>query len=331
MIHNFFLILFIVLLSLNSSAQVLEFKTFDELLISLLSQIETLKYQDTQHLKKLSTSRLKERLFAALEKESQKSVFLTDLDRTLIQTENYIGRVEWFWEYHAPRHRAEILQQFPKISKGALEKRVDQEFWKFTLERPQVTLVDHEYSQLLLELQQRGHIVMGLTARGTELIPMTLQQLHDLGLQLGKNSAPFLEQVNSRLQLPTAGTAVVFAEMKDSGSTKGEVLAVLHEAAVEYARIVFFDDRDREIQSALQARERHKISPKKLVIAKSRLSELRRRKDPHHRRFYSVALIQEEALQKEGRWISNQEAMNRLINTQGLKLYRCVDLFHITD
>lgn len=177
----------------------------------------------------------------------EETLVVTDLNEVVIQTPQMLGSAAWMtWDLeHAMNKR--------KMDKArALEERVP--VWHKVMRRTKMELVDPKAPWVYSELQRRGSRVVGLTNNYLELAYVTMGHLKRNAIDfMQKPVYPFDKEI-------TGGRAaklvdgVIFAGLdNDKGETLLNLLEQIHYTP---KRIVFIDDKEKNVTSVLAACEK---------------------------------------------------------------------------
>ncbi len=235
----------------------------------------------------------------ALDKKGKKSIFVTDLDETLLTSENFFGSTEWFKNSMADL-RIQIRTEFPTLNDDEVEQKLDRKFWEYVAEHHEMKSVDRLYTYLLGRLHESGHAVLALTARKPDMRESTRIQMKSIGLD-------FLYQ------------KTIFApHNSDWTSNKGVILRLQAEqgfitwiSSGDFFRMYFFDDSPKEINAVVKAFTEIPFIKKKqeIKIVHSLVSNENRKNDPLTRSFFQVGRFQQMVYQRTGLRVSNDSAL----------------------
>lgn len=172
------------------------------------------------------------------------SLVLFDLDNTLLESAQVYGHVNWLYD-----------QIEEGKSRGiSHDETIKRTFavWLRSQERNRVKPVEALTPALIKRLQNRGLKVMGLTARQTPLIPATLRQLSDLGVDFGPSSlAPATFDLTKFVAPVAFNQGVLFVS---EFIKKSHVLtAYLDRIGYVPRHIVFVDDSKKHVQDLVEA------------------------------------------------------------------------------
>lgn len=110
----------------------------------------------------------------------RETLVLFDLDHTIFEGATVYGHANWFYDRVTEGRKNDV----------AAEDTVRRIFpaWLQSQERTRVKPVESVTPNLIKRLQDMGVNVMGLTARQTPLIPATLRQLNEIGIDFQRTS-----------------------------------------------------------------------------------------------------------------------------------------------
>lgn len=166
------------------------------------------------------------------------TVFLLDIDDTLIAPTQMLGNDTWF-EYRLKQYQER--NDFPL----ALEKTLAE--WEAIRHLSRMELVESETKEIIAWLQTEKIPIMGLTVQGLALATRTVLQLHGQGIDLSL-TAP----VHEDCCLPVQGHTVLFRQgiLFTSGKSKGDSFFKLCEKIGQMPkRIVAVDDKLSHLQN----------------------------------------------------------------------------------
>lgn len=173
----------------------------------------------------------------------QETWFLVDLDNTVFQTKQALGHVDWF------QHEVEKLIAKGKSREDAFHSLYP--LWKKAQTMTEVMPVEADFPRVIVELQNRGIVVMGLTHRQLFIIPQTLRQIDSLGLDF-RRTAPSQETIHIEGIRPSCYTqGVLFV---DDFNSKGErLISLLDQMRKKPQKIVFIDDKKKNVEDVAKA------------------------------------------------------------------------------
>ncbi len=233
-----------------------------------------------------------------IDKFGKKSVFVTDLDETLLTAKNFFGSSDWF-KNAMPGLRKSIRVENPGLSDDEVEKKVDDQFWKYVSEHQEMRSVDPLYSFFLKRLHERGHLVLGLTARKPAMADVTRRQLRSIGMD-------FLY------------TRTIFApHNEDWTSNKGDILLKTSQSGFEqwsqgndFFRLYFFDDSMKEINAVVKSFSQVQAPQNKIEVkvVHSRVSATNRDSDVLAKSYEAIGEFQQDVYRRTNIRLSNREA-----------------------
>ncbi len=165
------------------------------------------------------------------------TVIILDIDDTLMAPAQMLGSDTWF-EYRLKSYQG---QGNPL----ALEKTLAE--WEAIRHLSQMSLIEPEISNVLLEMQKKGIEIMGVTVQGLALATRTVLQLGGLQIDLAK-TAPHGED----FCFPVNGHTVLYRQgiLFTSGKAKGESFFQFCERNGKLPkRVVAIDDKLSHLQS----------------------------------------------------------------------------------
>lgn len=179
----------------------------------------------------------------------QQTLVLFDLDQTVFEV---TGHVHEHWFSHMLNH----ARMLGHDDESAL-KTVVPLYCNEMSQAPAVIPVEPETVDVIRQLQTRGFSVIGLTARGTELISSTQKQLNNIGVNFDLTKiAPH------NLIIPmTRGNAIFEHGILFCGpNNKGDALkALLDAVAYKPTKIVFIDDKEHHLKSVMNMAQQRGI------------------------------------------------------------------------
>lgn len=184
-----------------------------------------------------------DKIIDILEYASHKTLFVFDINDTLMSTSSCLGGDVW-------AHN---------IVKEGLTKGISREevldrilpFWLDVLIHSSFKPVEDETAQVIRRLQKEGSPIVAMTARITELAYQTIHQLRSIAIDF--SNAP-LAQSDFTINVPYPAryiNGIIFAGLLNK---KAEVLIqFLEQNPVEFDRIVFVDDKRKNVDELAQA------------------------------------------------------------------------------
>ena len=205
------------------------------------------------------------------------------------------------------------------------------QFWQYVKKHNGTQFVDPTYAQLLEELRANGHLVLALTARALDLTESTLLQLGKLGIDFGPLDSIEIQKLKDVPNVIVVNSQIVFSPADgDWKSTKGlallRLLKVLQERNSVFAsfyQIYFFDDNENDIKAVNLAFEKSGLSPNRAFTVHSFAAKTKRANDRLAPYFEIIGEIQQEALERRGVYLSNEQALELHLR----KLNQCRELF----
>jgi hypothetical protein len=164
---------------------------------------------------------------------STDTLFLLDIDDTILVPEQMLGSDEWFnlrWKKH----------EASGLSRGvALEKAIAE--WESIRHVTKMKKVEQEIDNVIHALQRKGNKVMGLTTQGLALATRTVQQLQEHQIDLSATSSS-----KEDVFIDMKGHGILYRKgiLFTSGQNKGESLFLLCDTkGLKPKRIVYIDDK----------------------------------------------------------------------------------------
>ncbi len=158
-----------------------------------------------------------------------------DLDNTLLEPCQHFGTVQW-GEYYIKK----------LMSAGEAPEKAEviaQSMWGKYLPNAALRLLDPNSPSIISQLQQNGHLVLGLTARYPEEASYTHPQLQKLGFEFDRRFA------DQTILLPFPAlfeNGVLFASTLNK---KGDaLLALLEQVNYLPKKIIFIDDKHSHVE-----------------------------------------------------------------------------------
>lgn len=180
--------------------------------------------------------------FTYLEEDT---LFVFDLDNTLIQTAQHLGSDQWV------THRIEHLTKQGLSSEEALEQVVSHLIEVH--HRSEMHFVDPVIPDLLYKMQKKHVPMIGLTKRQPVLSDLTLRQIAPLHIDFSKTAPLKEELVFKELNETVYKQGIVFVA---NGIEKGPAItAYLKKLAKAPKKIVFIDDKMSHVQNVAKALE----------------------------------------------------------------------------
>jgi hypothetical protein len=201
----------------------------------------------------INDSSLRQRFFAVLEQKTKQALFLTDIDDTLLESQFIFTSIR-YRRTKLAQHRGEIERAHSNASKAEIEELLAKEFWDFARAHPEVRILDPFYADLLREAQQRGHIVLALTARPKHFMDITLRQFQQINIELGR-TLPENFHLSALASLSIDhGILSSPQDFQHQRSTKADSLAIFlqhwrqhYGTTFPLTDIFYFDDSNRDL------------------------------------------------------------------------------------
>ena len=177
------------------------------------------------------------------------TLFVLDIDDTLLVPEQMLGCDEWF------QYRMSFHQKKGMDTKNALEKALAE--WEAVRHLTKMEIVEPGTEKIIQTLQARSLPIIGLTTQGVALATRTSQQLAEKHINLSM-TAPYKDDHYFQL----AGQSVLFRNgiLFTSGKHKGEALFELCKASgIKPKRIVFINDKASHLAEVEAAAHKRNI------------------------------------------------------------------------
>lgn len=165
------------------------------------------------------------------------TLLVLDLDNTVMTSRLELGGDAWF----------------TSLITDVVTQHEDQKLamvWAITLYSSvqsfiRTRAVEPEIVDLVKSWQDKGHMVIGLTARNSMTIQGTLNQLSDIGIDFSKNC-----------NIPNEGTSFVGGIIFCGGGHKGDhLVAFLKQHRLPFSHITMMDDKRRHLEDVQAALE----------------------------------------------------------------------------
>jgi hypothetical protein len=193
------------------------------------------------------------------------TLLVVDIDDTILTMSQPLGGVGWWdWQSDLLRHHKESSALVAKN----FDDLVKIQNLLFGLIQMQVT--DADVLPFLKKVTQQGASLMGLTARSSDHLNVTLRQLEKndffdennqfifkskgLKLKNGKTSSAGDLECASFSRYVTYYQGVVFLAGEDKGQA---LMCILNQSEKKYTNILFVDDTLRNVDSVSKAFEKH--------------------------------------------------------------------------
>lgn len=178
------------------------------------------------------------------------TLVVTDLNHVLMVSRRSLGSDHWA--------SYEIKKQMEE--KGQTKLQVLHEMvplWHEILMRAKFKPVEKTTAGVIRKLQQRGNLVVGLTARYIEMAYTTIKQLHSIGIDLSLNSLSKLDHEIEGGYAAKYIQGVIFVGLRNE---KGETLMrLLDQLGYTPKNVLFIDDKLKNIHSVQAACEKRGI------------------------------------------------------------------------
>ncbi|MBY0528813.1 MAG: DUF2608 domain-containing protein [Rhabdochlamydiaceae bacterium] len=182
----------------------------------------------------------------AAEYLEEHTLFVFDLDNTLIETAQHLGSDQWF------SHQLES-----HLAQGhTIQETLDQVLPKlgFIYNKTDMRLVDSSVPDLLKRMKQKHVYMIGLTKRGPEFAKRTLEQLESVEIDFSQ-TAYFKESfVFDELKGSLYQNGVIF--IADNGDKGPHMEAFLNRLSEKPKKIVMIDDKLSHVESVARAVEK---------------------------------------------------------------------------
>jgi FMN phosphatase YigB (HAD superfamily) len=167
------------------------------------------------------------------------TLFVFDLDNTLIETAQHLGSDQWF------SHKLDFFVKEGLSLDEALNRVVTQLIE--VQNRSEMRLVDPAIPDLLYKMQRKNVSMIGLTKREPRMSERTLKQLAPLHIDFSRTAKIKEELVFDELQGTTLKQGIIFV---GPGIEKGPALmAYLKQLNKQPKKIVVIDDKMSHIQN----------------------------------------------------------------------------------
>lgn len=154
-----------------------------------------------------------------------------DVDNTLIESSLMLGSAQW--RDHI-RKKAELAGFDEDQREEVLDK-----FWYFVQHFVPVNLVDQETSNIVNALQEKGHIVLALTAREPHETSYTEKQLSSVGLVLSNKALP--DVIKIPLAYPCLSkSGIIYCGENKKGAALQAFFATVQQKP---KKVIFVDDK----------------------------------------------------------------------------------------
>ncbi len=176
--------------------------------------------------------------------------FLVDLDNTLFEAKQAFGHIHWF--YDEVDHR---------MQKGMSRDEAFLDAYPTWIRAQQICPVkplEEEFVTSIIDLQQRGIVVMGLTNRHPCAVSFTKRQVSSLGIDLTA-TAPAKHAFCIPAENPTLlSDGVLFcSDYNLKGDVFLSLLSLIEQCPI---KVVFIDDRIRNVEEVVEKLSKYGIA-----------------------------------------------------------------------
>lgn len=187
--------------------------------------------------------------FAEIEKhleknKTEKVLIVCDIDNTLLRAGQQLGSVAWGDHTMAELVRKGISIQDAEEIEGIL--------WKAVQPFVKVQSVDPETPMILENIQNKGFLIFGLTARCPDEAGYTIKQLISIGIHLEKLKTQFtFESLNNEIKKPLYTHGILFGTPYNK---KSQILFnFLDENRIYPECMIFIDDKLSHVEDLSMA------------------------------------------------------------------------------
>jgi hypothetical protein len=178
------------------------------------------------------------------------TLVVTDLNHVLMETVKPLGSDHW-----AAHETQRQMQESGEGNREVLHKMVPR--WHHILMESEFRAVEPTTAGVIRRLQQEGKLIVGLTARYTEMAYPTIQQLHSIDIDLSLSSLSDLDHEIEGGYAAKLVEGIIFVGLKND---KGETLMrLLDHLDYQPRKILFIDDKEKNLHSVAAACEKHGI------------------------------------------------------------------------
>lgn len=179
------------------------------------------------------------------------TLFVFDLNETLMQTKKYVGSESWA--------RSELEKEITKTGKtkdGVYEYFIPK--WTRILLNAHHIPVERCTVEVFHQLQKKGYSPLGLTARNVDMAFQTYEQLRLLGMDFAKTALyPYDKEILGGYAAKYI-SGIVFAGIYND---KGETLfSFFDEIGHQPIHIVYIDDKIKNVLSVERACEKRDVA-----------------------------------------------------------------------
>lgn len=172
------------------------------------------------------------------------TLLVFDVDNTLITPTTAIGSDQWFYCLY------DVYGKKPLADRSLDQKLMS--FWNQVQSKIEVRPVEKRTPDFVREQQARGIRTMGLTARTSDILRVTLRQLSSIGVHLENNTVYKGMMTLSAKLLGTADTAYFKNGVLSVGesNSKGAVFTqFLKKLKLAPKKVVYIDDREKHVKT----------------------------------------------------------------------------------
>jgi len=166
------------------------------------------------------------------------SLFVFDLDNTLIESVQQLGTYQWFC------YLCDELIKDGLTAEQANQKAI--EMWTKVHSVTEVKPVEKKIPKLLRKIQEVGVVMIGLTSRPPTIVDRTLYHLASVGINF--IHAPILETETPLIKY--AGGVIFVAKKVDKGTALN---AFLETSNLHPKKVIFVDDKLKHVQDVINA------------------------------------------------------------------------------
>lgn len=174
----------------------------------------------------------------------EKVLIVCDIDNTLLRATQHLGSVAW-----GDHTIAELIHK--GISKEDAEE-IESILWKTVQPSVKVQNVDPKAPLILEEIQNKGFLIFGLTARCPDEEDYTIKQLLSIGINLNKLKSQFsFECLGKEIKRSSYKEGILFGTPFNK---KSQILfKFLDENKIYPERIIFIDDKLSHLEDLSKA------------------------------------------------------------------------------
>lgn len=184
-------------------------------------------------------------------REPEKVVIACDIDNTLLRGSQHIGSVAW-----GDHIISELVNK--GISKEKAEE-IESILWQTVQPFVKVENVDSQTPAILGDIQNRGFLILGLTARCPEEADYTINQLLSIGINLGKLNRHFtFECLKNEEKKGMYKQGILFSTPFNKKSHA--LFKFLDENKIYPEHVIFIDDKLCHVEDLSRACNERNIS-----------------------------------------------------------------------